>query len=386
MPTFLVSTVRRRCPPEEPSGYLYAIDLPEGRVIQRSSIVEPLYRDLDTNPRGGMRGSKGIAVRPDQIALANFSRIFRYDPQWKLLGTISHPSCAGIHDILWEGDSLWAAGARADLLLRFGQAGELEEHMYLRRPSPAIHELGWKAPVLMSEHDIRRGSLDLRHPLNIDKETYDRAHLNSVCRLSDGRRIVSLGFVFDEKFANLLHLKIRLIRLGVWPLVKQVNRLAGRVMGKKTTNMDQNLAYKPAQACSALVELSEDGRHRLLLRLDGVTAPSHSLLALDDDTLIYLNTTRGDIVHFDPAAKRVLSQTHIADKGFLRGVTKLDNEHLLVGSRGEIITFHLPSKQVAERLTYTQDAEEAVYDIKELPGHYGLPPLSLGEDFEAQVR
>ena len=100
MPTrFLISTVRRHTPPEEPSGYIYLVDYAARQVVQRCSIIEPAFREEDDNPRGGMRGGKGISVRPDQIALANFSRIVRYDPQWNILGEISHPSCAGIHDI-----------------------------------------------------------------------------------------------------------------------------------------------------------------------------------------------------------------------------------------------------------------------------------------------
>jgi hypothetical protein len=133
------------------------------------------------------------------------------------------------------------------------------------------------------------------------------------------------------------------------------------------------------------VQLHDDGRHELLLRLPETTAPSHSLLALPDDTLVYLNTTRGDIVHFDPAAKKLLSQTHIADKGFLRGVTPLDDETLLVGNRGELIAFHLPSLSVQRRLPISSDPEEAVYDLKSLPAHFALPPLSLAEDFKRQT-
>jgi hypothetical protein len=59
MTTLLVSTVRRHTPSDEPSGYIYAVDLEKSQVVQRSSIIEPAYREVDDNPRGGMRGSKG---------------------------------------------------------------------------------------------------------------------------------------------------------------------------------------------------------------------------------------------------------------------------------------------------------------------------------------
>lgn len=385
MPVFLVSTVRRRCPADEPSGYLYAVDPQAGRVIQRSAIVEPLFREMDNNPRGGMRGSKGIAVRPDQIALANFSMIFRYDPQWKLLGAITHPSCAGVHDIVWQGDRLWAAAARADLLAQFNLDGQLERFCYLRQPSLAVQALGWKAPALLSDEHIRQGRLDLRHPQNAEKETYDRAHVNSLCFLSTGDQLVSLGFVFDDRYANLLRLKIKLIQWGIWPAFKAANRLLRRALGKGQKNMDQNLVLKPARAKSALFRIAADGRRSLVLTLNDITAPSHSLLALPDDTAVYLNTTNGNVLRIDPAAGKILSDTNVATNGFLRGVTRLDEQHLLIGSRGELITFAWKDCVVKGRMQLTADANEAVYDIKELPDHYALPPLSLAEDFARQT-
>lgn len=381
MALFLVSTVRRNCPAQEPSGYIYVVDPRQERVVQRCDIVEPLYRELDQNPRGGMRGGKGISIRPDQAALANFSLILRYDPQWHLLGAISHPSCAGIHDILFDGDRLWAAAARADLLVQFDLDGNLRRHFYLRQPSPALRDLNWSPPVLLSGQDIQAGATDFRHPHNVEKETYDRAHVNSLCRLPDGSLIASLGFVYNDRYASLLRLKIRLIRLGVWPALKSANRAARRALGLKQKNMDQNLVVKPAKAQSAVVRIAEDGRHTLVLELKDITAPSHSLLALPDNSLIYLNTTDGSILHIDPQAGRLISATGISSNGFLRGVAPLDGSRLLVGSRGDLITFDLPAKKVQNVLQITRDPNEAVYDIKELPEHYALPPTSFAEHF-----
>lgn len=385
MPLFIVSTVRRRCPADEPSGYIYVVDPHQRRVVQRSSIVEPLYRELDNNPRGGMRGGKGISVRPDQIALANFSFIQRYDPQWNLLGVITHPSCAGIHDIFFDSDSLWVAAARADLLMQFSLVGTLMDYIYLRQPSPAIEQLGWQPPVLLDEEQILNGRIDFRHPQSVEKETYDRAHVNSLCRLPDGDLLVSLGFVFDDQYASLLRLKIRLIQWGIWPALKALNRGMQRALGKKQKNMDQNLVVKPAKAQSAIVRITQSGERSLILKMNHITAPSHSLLALEDGSVVYLNTTDGTVLHIDPHNGRVLSTTQVATGGFLRGVTPLDERRLLVGNRGEIIVFDLPARTLQDRILLTNDPNEAVYDIKELPAHYALPPLSFSEHFTRQT-
>ncbi len=377
MRRFLVATVRRRCPADEPSGYLYLVDPQRGAVLQRSDIVEPLYRALDRNPRGGMRGAKGISVRPDQIALANYSLIQRYDSEWNLLGAISHPSAAGIHDILFEGDHLWVAAAHLDLLARFSLDGTLERGYYLRQPSPALRDLGWNPPVLLTPAEIFAGKLDFRHPLNVEKETYDRAHVNSVCRLPDGGLIVSLGFVFNDSYAHLLRLKNRLVRWGVWSFVKAGNQRLRQALGKRQKNVDPNLLVKPAKAQSALVRLAEDGRHTLTLKLAGVTAPSHSLLALPDGSLVYLNTSTGEALHVDPQRGRVISADLLDPQGFLRGVAPLDERRLLIGSRRRLLVYDLPGRRVQDSFEISKDPEEAVYDIKELPEHYAPPPASF---------
>jgi len=375
MPRFLVSTVRRRCPADEPSGYLYLVDPERGAALQRSAIVEPLHRALDRNPRGGMRGAKGISVRLDQTALANFSYILRCDPDWNPLGAISHPSCAGIHDILFEGDHLWVTAARLDLLARFNLQGTLDRCYYLRQPSPALRDLGWNPPALLASEQIQAGALDFRHPQNVEKETYDRAHVNSMCRLPDGGLIVSLGFVFNDSYARLLRLKNRLIRWGIWRLVKSANHSLRKALGKRQKNVDQNLLVKPIQAQSALVRLAEDGRHTLTFKVDGVTAPSHSLLALSDGSLVYLNTTSGEALHIDPERGRLISADLLDAHGFLRGAAPLDASRLLIGSRGRLIVYDLPGRRVRASFEITSDPDEAVYDIKELPDHYApLPP------------
>ena len=384
MTMLLVSTVRRHIPANEPSGYLYAVDLEQEQIVKKCSIVEPVFRELDDNPRGGMRGSKGITIRDDQLALANFSMVLRYDPQWNLLGVITHPSCAGIHDILFHGDSLWVCSARTDCLHQFDLEGNILQSFYLREPSPAIYELKWKPERSLKPGQIRNGHTDFRDPTTHEKESYDRAHVNSVGVLSNGDVLVSLGFVFGGEFAAMLRLKKHLIKLGAWSALRTANQQVRNALGLKTKNMDNNLVVKPTKAQSAIVRLSPDGAHKLCLELPDMTAPSHSLLVLPDDSVIYLNTSSGEVVHFNPLTRLVFSSTKVTD-GFLRGVTSLDKRCLLLGSRGELIRFDLLDLKVEGRVKLTEDANEAVYDVKVLPRHYDLPPDSLERHFEQTV-
>jgi hypothetical protein len=379
MKRLLITTIRRHTPHTEPSGYIYVIDAEQQQVLQRSIMIEPAYREVDTNPRGGMRGSRGISFGPDQIAIANASVVYLYNPQWNLLGIISHPSAAAIHDIHFQDKSLWATAARNDLILRFDLSGKLEDHFYLRRPSPATQALKWQPRLLLTPDMIQNGGLEFRDPRTHDEETYDHAHVNSMCFLPNGDMLVSLGLVLNTSFSALLRIKAHLVRAGVWPRLLATNRKIRSVLRMKK-NAHSDLVVQPARARSAVIRIAPDGAHKLVLALNGITVPSHSLLALPDETVIYLNTTAGSVVHFSPELGQVLSDTHITD-GFLRGVTRLSDGRFLMGSKNEIILFDLHDQRVVDRYKFTQDPNESVYDIKVLPDHYGTPPASFEDHF-----
>src|SRR4051812_49162541 len=99
MNTFLVTATCRNSGPSEPSGYLFTIDLAGRRVTGRCPVIEPPHREADPNPRGGMRGAKGIAVAgEDRVFVANASVIHGFDPSWEVVSAVSHPSCGSLHD------------------------------------------------------------------------------------------------------------------------------------------------------------------------------------------------------------------------------------------------------------------------------------------------
>jgi hypothetical protein len=379
MRRFLITTIRRHTPHTEPSGYIYLVDAEQRKVLQRSVMIEPAYREVDTNPRGGMRGSRGISVAPDRIAIANASIVYLYSPTWDLQGIISHPSAAAIHDIHFQGETLWVTAARNDLLLQFDLSGRLLSHFYMRQPSLATKTLKWQPRILFTPESVRQGSIDFRDPRTHDEETYDHAHVNSICFLSNGEMLVSLGLVLGTGFSALLRIKARLVRAGIWPRLLAANRRLRSWLRLKK-NMHSDLVVQPARARSAVFRFSPDGQHRLALALNGVTVPSHSLLALPDETVIYLNTTAGSVVRFSPDTGQVLSDTRVTD-GFLRGVTQVSGNRLLMGSKNELITFDLRDLKVDDVYKFISDPNESVYDIKELPEHFGAPPLSFEDHF-----
>lgn len=379
MTRVIVTTTCRHTQSHEASGYVYLIDPSTRRLIQRSTMIEPPYRALETNPRGGMRGGKGISIRPDRIAVANSAAIFHYDPAWNLLGVFSHPSCSAIHDIAFQGEALWVTSSRTDLLLQFDLQGNLLKHYYLREPSPALDRLGWNPPQLLSSEHILQGKIDFRNPKTHDELTFDRAHVNSICFLSSGEALVSLGQIVNADLAASLRLKVLLMRLGLWSGILSVNRKLSSIL-KVKKDLHSDLVVRPAKARSAVVRISPDGDHQLCLEIPEVNTPSHSLLALPDDSVLYLNTHTGQVVHFEPRSGKIHSATKVTD-GFLRGITALHDQTYLLGSKGELIFFDLKTCQVRDSLKFTDDPKESVYDIKVLPDHYAQPPASFEEHF-----
>jgi streptogramin lyase len=156
------------------------------------------------------------------------------------------------------------------------------------------------------------------------------------------------------------------------------------VFEKNSKTMDDDLIVKPAKAQSVVVRISSDGIRSLCFVLPNVTAPSHSLHTLPDGTVIYLSTTDGSVLHIDPRSGDIISSTKVTD-GFLRGITSLNDRTLLLGTRGELLTFDLSAKRVVKRMKIPTDLNEAVYDIKRLPSHYSMPPLSFEEHFKKVV-
>lgn len=377
MTKFLISTVRRHISASETSGYLYTLDFENQRLLQRTTFIEPPFREFDNNPRGGLRGCRGISVNTDQVLIANASSIYRFDSKWNPLDEITHPSCNGIHDILLESDSVWLASARNDLCVHLDFNGKIIEFINFRDHALIFDGLGWRPPKVLDTNTILKGIIDFRDPRSNDDETYNRAHVNSICSLKNGDKLISLGLVLNEKFARLLKIKKWLYQAGYWQSILSINRKIRNIM-KLSIGMHSDLIVSPPQGKSAVIRQARNGTLSLCLVIDHVTTPSHSLLPLPDGTVIYLNTTSGHVVHFDPDSGQILSSTKVTN-GFLRGAAILPNGKIIMGSKGELIVFSLQELKISNVILLTSDPNESVYDIKEIPDHFLLPPLSLAE-------
>ena len=375
MMRLLISTTCRHKPAAQASGHLFVFDFENQRIVQRSEIIEPPFRAQDTNPRGGIRGYKGIAIREDCVAVGNSSCIYLYDLQWKLITKISHPSCAGIHDIAFDGDSIWLSSSRNDLLLNFDFSGQLRRDINLREYAYLTDDIHWGPKNRFAKGAIVKGERDFRHPGSHILEVWDQAHVNSVVVLPDGKILLLMGLLLNRKFIHLLLIKKLLIRLGIWRKIIGLNRWLRSMLSLKV-DMHSDLVVRPATGHSVLLAFAPDGTAKRLFAIQGAIVPSHSVRVLQNGSGVFMHTTEGRLVHFDLSDGHTLSSTRIGEK-FLRGAAEMPDGSLVLGDNQGIIHFDLENQQVLNRFKISEDQDEAVFDIKILGPQFDLPPLSF---------
>jgi hypothetical protein len=377
MKRVMISTTGRHKSPNAASGHYYIVEIETFQVVQRSEIIEPPYREFDTNPRGGVRGGKGLWIQRDKIFLSNSSAIFIYDRNWKPLTTISHPTLGGIHDLCVQGNTIWVTSSRNDLLLSFDFEGNLLNYIDFRRLPQVFQEIRWKPKPYLSEKQIRDGSIDFRDPRTHDPNVSDASHINSVDLLPNGDLLVSLGLLINTNFSYWLLIKKELVRIGLWKKWLAFNRFISRLLLLKK-KMHSDLILQPASGSSAVIRITKDLRAVPCLVLKGITVPSHSVRTMQDGSAVYLNTMRGEIIHFEPETGQVISGNVIGRK-FLRGVRQLEDGTLLVGDNNLLYRYDLFEKKILATLQLSPDPDEAVFDLLLLPEDIDLPPLSFLE-------
>src|SRR5713101_2938073 len=373
--TLLLSIVCRSSSRDGPSGYVYTLDLGRRQVTGRSPVSEPLHFRHDENPRGGMRGARGIAVVDDHVFIANFSGIHRFDSAWRLIGAMSHPSCADIHDVRFREGRLWVTSTRNDLIFEFDLDGDIHQCLDLRNFRELGTTLHGKEPRYLTDTDIFSGTTDFRDPRSHDRLRSDSMHVNSVCFLPDGAMLILLGRLRPSPTAFLPAFKAALERCGWWtPLLRASRALLQKLHLEKTRVTREAVDLLTGQA--VIVRIGPDGKFSIPLMLHRATHPAHSLCAQQDGTVLFNDTTTAEIVHLDPNTHAVLSRMKVAGP-FLRGIARLANDLTVVGNQNHLYVIDLPKQVIVDQIQISEDPQEAIFDIKVLPPSFQPLPERL---------
>ncbi len=334
----VVSSNIRHTLASQPSAYLRVLDLDNRSELLAVPIPESLFRAYDPNPRGGLRGARGVSAHGGRLVVANSERLFVLDTSWQLVDEFSHPLTADIHDVLAEERGIWVASTACDALVLLGWDGEAKDVWTYRSNRRLVRKLGLPrntVPAFQSD-------VDYRDPRNIPEEA-DIAHLSSVTR--DGDRL--------------------LLMLG---------RMQGRT--PKTWQ----------QGWSAVVELVEKGtglaeaRASVLCRHDAPLVPNHNARRLNG--LVVLNDSNTNrLVALEPKSGRVRHSVAIpGDPPYARGLAPLGDGRWLVGSQHPLAIYELDLErgEVVDSHVFQAPKDESVYAISLLPGEFSAPPKLQG--------
>ncbi|HUH97122.1 MAG TPA: hypothetical protein VLZ89_07180 [Anaerolineales bacterium] len=374
MTRLIITAIHREAAHRCSSGSLYVLDFEDRKLLMKTDGIEPPYRLHDQNPRGGMRGMRGLGVRNGELAVANYSSVFFFDPHWNLLRTLTHPSVAAIHEILYVDDGIWVSSTANDLLAKFDLAGQLMEFEYVRSHKNLMRQLGGPWRPGSQQGDAPNGKFDLRKRTYFKSDAYDRTHLNSMTFGPDGRLFISLGLIVGDSFSFLVILKGVMISLHLWKPFLSLNRLV-RSMLRLEKKMLSELVVQPARGRSAVISTDLRGDWRVHLLLPTLQNPSHSARILDDGTGLYLDTSHGTLIHFDPNGD-IISNTRITEK-FLRGLLVLSDGQLAIGTDNLLLVFNLQKGEVVSEIEITKDPRITIFDVQVLPPEFELPPDSL---------
>src|SRR5258705_12275770 len=141
----LVTSIVRNAEQQQASGFVRVIDFTSKRTLMKSAMPESIHRAKDPNPRGGLRGARGVTIYKDRLVIANGERLLVSNPQWELVGEMTHPWMGGIHDIWAEEDGVWIACTNADLLVKVDWTGNVLTDWEWRLDKELVAELGFRS-------------------------------------------------------------------------------------------------------------------------------------------------------------------------------------------------------------------------------------------------
>ena len=341
------------------SGYVRVVDLASGEVALKAPIPESGWRADDPNPRGGVRGAKGVSALGDRLVVANSERLFVFDPAWSLAGEITHPLMGAVHDVLAVEDGVWVTCSACDLLLKVDWHGEPVETWSWRSEPSLVSALGFDSlPPLDSD-------LDHRDPRAAQQGVHNVVHLNAVTRSPDGL-LVLFGRVLAPE------------------LVKQRLRKAGLARALARVGISRPLPTKPTQVPAstvpgssfAVVELRDAGPPQLVLHRSGTTVPNHNVEAVGD-SIVYLDSNAGRLVVWDRESASERAAVAIpGSPSFARGLVRLDASTYLVGSQAPLAlhAVDLSAGAVTETVELAGEPNESVYGLEIVPPAFADPP------------
>ncbi|HEV2590289.1 MAG TPA: hypothetical protein VGU02_00220 [Gaiellaceae bacterium] len=295
------------------TGWIYDVDFDSGRVESRIASPSPVAPSSEANPRGGVRGGRGVAFTPSGVVVAAYDTLVAYDDDWQPAEQMKSPLFAGLHEIDWDGSALWAAATAIDAVLRIEPDGTVTVAWDPHAESGRALGLPPRAGTLSDETTPAR----LNH-----------CHVNGVTR-RNGALVVHLGLLQRRRTIK--------------------DRAAHR------------LARATGESC--VVRLNGSPTPQVLARLAGGTVPTHNGQFVDDET-VAVNDSSCNTLRLYDATSGVEQRSFPMPGQWLRGLEPLGDGRALLGTAPAAIHLvDLGSGRIERTVTLSDDPNEAVHGL-----------------------
>jgi hypothetical protein len=340
------------------SGFFRVVDLDSGRVTAKAPIPESAWRADDPNPRGGVRGAKGVSAYGERLVVANSERLFVFDTSWRLVGELTHPLMGAVHDVLAREDGVWATCSACDLLLKLDWGGQPVESWNWRSEPALVSALGFDSlPAFDPE-------VDHRDPRMAQKGVHNVVHLNAVAPAGDAL-LLMFGRIVDPGLVKR--------RLRKAAIARALSRIGiSRPLPTKPTPVP---ASTLPGSSFAIVELSAGGMPELILRRTGITVPNHNVDALGNE-IVYLDSNGGRLVVVGRDGIERKAAAVPGSPSFARGLARIADRTYLVGSQAPLAlhAVDLDAGSVVASVELDGEPNESVYGLEVVPEAFAAPP------------
>lgn len=117
--THLATTVVRNAQPGQAHGFAYLVDLDADHC---RGVFTWDDQAIDWQGRGRQRGLRGVAFHGGRVLIAAHNRVLIFTPDFQLIGEVTGPLLANLHEIAVEGDLLYLTSTGFNSILVYDMA------------------------------------------------------------------------------------------------------------------------------------------------------------------------------------------------------------------------------------------------------------------------
>lgn len=322
------------------SGRIIEIDWRSGRILKDFPVPDPKFPMSNTNPRGGLRGGRGLKFWEGNYYVANYDSVYIYNQKWQLQGEISHPLSTDIHEIDIDDEGVWLSCSRYDLVIKLDFASNLIAHWHIHDAQGLCRKLGIISRPLDFSIDYRERGVP---------DNYDLTHLNCIQIGCSNSIIINLGLVHKSNIPS--------------NLLKQIAKILPTSLGLKS-KLKSILAAGKAYIIKVSLSNKNDCN---ILAESNARRPSHNGMILSDRELI-LACENQQIVTFNRQTKHVSRSIHV-DGNWLRGLARVSDSRVVVG-RGPagIVEVDLVAGEIKQEITLSNNKFESIHGLTFIAG------------------